>query len=300
VELVAPTDANVLVLGESGTGKELIATAIHERSARKGGPMVRVNCAAIPADLFESEFFGHARGAFTGAAHERVGRFELAAGGTLFLDEVAEIPRPLQGKLLRALQERTFERVGENRTRTVDVRVVAATNKDLAREVREGRFREDLMFRLGVFPIELPPLRARIDDVTPLAAHFLRQVCARQKREPLALTPALVRTLEEYPWPGNVRELQNVIERAVILSPKGRLRLDLALPQARFPSVMTSKHKGAVLTDAELRTLERDNLIAALAQCEGRVSGPEGAAALLGIKPTTLASRMKVMKVKPH
>ena len=227
VDLVAGTDATVLITGESGTGKELIARAIHEASRRSDRPMIRVNCAAIPHALFESEFFGHAKGSFTGALRDRVGRFELADGGTLFLDEVGEIPLELQGKLLRVLQERSFERIGEARTRAVDVRVVAATNRDLRAEVRAGRFREDLYFRLNVFPIEARPLRERPEDIPPIAQHLLTAAARRLNIPEPRLSEGDVRRLCRYAGPGNGRELENVIERAAILSARGRLRLDL-------------------------------------------------------------------------
>ncbi|MCW5705065.1 MAG: sigma 54-interacting transcriptional regulator, partial [Bradyrhizobium sp.] len=298
VKLVAPTAAAVLITGESGTGKELIARAIHEDSQRRDRPLIRVNCAAIPRELFESEFFGHVKGAFTGALRDRIGRFELADGGTLFLDEVGEIPLELQGKLLRVLQEGNFERVGEERTRTVDVRLIAATNRDLKQEVQRGRFREDLYFRLNVFPIESVPLRERREDIPLLAQHFLM----RERAEPksgLRLSEGDVRRLSRYGWPGNVRELQNVIERAVILAQNGRLRIDL--PDAPGPNLapgdgrQSSDERPTVMTSAELRDLERSNIIAALAACNGKVFGASGAAAMLDIKPTTLASRMKAL-----
>ena len=226
VKLVAPTSAAVMITGESGTGKELIARAIHEASSRRDRPLIRVNCAAIPRELFESEFFGHVRGAFTGAMRDRIGRFELADGGTLFLDEVGEIPLELQGKLLRVLQEGNFERVGEERTRAVDVRLIAATNRDLKQEVQRGRFREDLYFRLNVFPVESVPLRERREDIPLLAQHFLTRESKALKSE-LRLSEGDARRLSRYDWPGNVRELQNVIERAAILAQNGRLRIDL-------------------------------------------------------------------------
>jgi transcriptional regulator with GAF, ATPase, and Fis domain len=215
--MVARTDANVLITGESGTGKELVARAVHEQSRRLAGPLVKVNCASIPTELFESEFFGHVRGAFTGAQHAREGRFELADGGTLFLDEVGEIPLFLQGKLLRVLQERQFERVGDSRTRQVDVRIVAATNRDLLQQSGASRFRQDLYYRLSVFPIHVPALRERPEDIAPLLAHFVALACARHGVAPLSPTAAQVRDLESYDWPGNVRELQNVVDRAVIV-----------------------------------------------------------------------------------
>ncbi|MEZ5821449.1 MAG: sigma 54-interacting transcriptional regulator [Xanthobacteraceae bacterium] len=298
VKLVAPTAAAVLITGESGTGKELIARAIHEDSQRRDRPLIRVNCAAIPRELFESEFFGHVKGAFTGALRDRIGRFELADGGTLFLDEVGEIPLELQGKLLRVLQEGNFERVGEERTRTVDVRLIAATNRDLKQEVQRGRFREDLYFRLNVFPIESVPLRERREDIPLLAQHFLM----RERAEPksgLRLSEGDVRRLSRYGWPGNVRELQNVIERAVILAQNGRLRIDL--PDAPGPNLapgdgrQSNDERPTVMTSAELRDLERSNILAALAACNGKVFGASGAAAMLDIKPTTLASRMKAL-----
>ena len=302
VKLVAPATAAVLISGESGTGKELIARAIHEASQRRDRPLIRVNCAAIPRELFESEFFGHVRGAFTGALRDRIGRFELADGGTLFLDEVGEIPLELQGKLLRVLQEGNFERVGEERTRAVDVRVIAATNRDLKQEVQRGRFREDLYFRLNVFPIESVPLRERREDIPLLAQHFLMGERAEPKSS-LRLSEGDVRRLARYDWPGNVRELQNVIERAAILAQNGRLRIDL--PDMPGPKPISagerpnSDERPAVLTSAELRDLERSNIAAALAACNGKVFGAGGAAAMLDLKPTTLASRMKSLGLAP-
>ena len=218
VELVAPTDATVLICGESGTGKELIARAIHDASARAHRPLIRVNCAAIPEDLFESEFFGHIKGAFTGATADRTGRFELADGGTLFLDEIGEIPLHLQGKLLRVLQEQQFERIGSTRTSSVDVRIIAATNQDLAQRVQQGSFREDLYFRLNVFPIQSVPLRQRRDDIPLLTRHFLEKACTRVKKDVLKIRQGDLEKLQNYHWPGNIRELENVIERQVILA----------------------------------------------------------------------------------
>ncbi|MGE0563037.1 MAG: sigma 54-interacting transcriptional regulator [Pseudolabrys sp.] len=300
IELVAPTDATVLIAGESGTGKELVARAIHETSRRSNRTLIRVNCAAIPADLFESEFFGHARGAFTGALRDRIGRFELANGGTLFLDEVGEIPIELQGKLLRVLQEGQFERVGEERTRRVDVRVIAATNRDLKTLVRQGRFREDLYFRLNVFPIDLVPLRERADDIPLLAMHILREASRKLRTGDLRLSEADARRLAQYPWPGNVREMQNVIERAAILARNGRVRIDLpeagiAAPPGRKP--VASAAQPAVLTEDDRRERDRDNILAALEACGGKVFGRGGAAELLDIKPTTLASRIKALGI---
>ena len=229
IEAVADTPANVLIIGETGTGKELVAHAIHARSRRADAPLVKVNCASIPRELFESEFFGHAKGAFTGAYKDRLGRFQLADGGTIFLDEVGEIPLELQGKLLRVLQEREFERVGEDVTRRVDVRVIAATNRDLEKEVEAGNFREDLYYRLSVFPVQVPPLRKRGDDVIQLAVHFLEKICRDFGRSVPNFTQTQVDEMRRYEWPGNIRELKNVIERAVILS-REEGRLDLSLP----------------------------------------------------------------------
>jgi PAS domain S-box-containing protein len=299
VELVAPTDATVLVTGESGTGKELIARAIHEASKRLDRPLIRVNCAAIPRELFESEFFGHVKGAFTGALRDRIGRFELADSGTLFLDEVGEIPLELQGKLLRVLQEGQFERVGEERTRHVDVRVIAATNRDLKSEVRKGRFREDLYFRLNVVPIESVPLRERRADIPLLAAHFLRGTGRKLKTEGLRLSEGDMRRLAGYDWPGNVRELENMIERAAILARDGRLRIEL--PDSARPAAVAVEDDPSslpsLLTDADRKDRDRANITAALQSCGGRIFGPNGAAALLGVKPTTLASRIKVLGI---
>jgi len=301
VEAVAQTPANVLILGESGVGKELVARAIHARSARSEAALVKVNCASIPKELFESEFFGHVKGAFTGAHRDRVGRFQLADGGTLFLDEVGEIPLELQGKLLRVLQESEFERVGDDITRSVDVRVIAATNRDLERLVVAGEFREDLFYRLSVFPIEVPPLRRRREDLLQLAQHFLEQTCSEFGREPFKLTKTQAASIEAYDWPGNVRELKNVIERAVILSKGNTLRLDLSLPQVDRESVTTAASaavEGRVLTEKQMRELQKQNLIAALKQTDWRVSGKGGAAELLGIRPTTLADRIKSFGIR--
>jgi transcriptional regulator with GAF, ATPase, and Fis domain len=276
---------------------------VHRRSGRSARPLIKVNCAAVPRELYESEFFGHARGAFTGALRNRAGRFELADGGTLFLDEVGEIPPELQAKLLRVLQEGELERVGEERTRKVDVRLIAATNRDLRAEAEAGRFRQDLYFRLSVFPIELPPLRRRVEDIPVLAEHFLALAARKLGRPKPRLTLADAQRLQRYGWPGNVRELQHVIERAVILSEGDRPVIELpadpaaASPQSR-PSPLRD-HGDRVLTDAEVRRLEADNIRAALSRTAGKVSGPGGAAELLGIRPTTLASRIKALGLSP-
>jgi len=298
IATVAPTEAGVLILGESGTGKELIARAVHELSSRKSRPLVRVNCASIPKELFESEFFGHVRGAFTGAIKDRIGRFELADGGTLFLDEVGEIPLELQGKLLRVLQEGQFERVGDERTRRVNVRIIAATNRDLLIEAKAGRFRLDYYYRLSVFPIESPPLRERAGDIEPLAVHFIRQ-SSRRLGVPLPrLTRTQLQQLQSYDWPGNIRELQNVVERAVILSRGQRLRLEL--PQSSVAGRPVMAHTPASTADTneapsldELAAKKRAVIEAALVRAKGKIYGPDGAAALLQMKPTTLASMIK-------
>jgi transcriptional regulator with GAF, ATPase, and Fis domain len=327
IAAVAATDTTVLILGESGTGKELAARAIHQRSQRAGGPFVEVNCAAIPRELSESELFGHVRGAFSGATRDRVGRFEASDGGTLFLDEVGELPLELQGKLLRVLQEGTYERVGEVRPRRTDVRILAATNRDLMREVEGGRFRQDLYYRVAVYPMTLPSLRDRREDLPELAPHLLARICRRLRRAPLSLTPEQLADLAGRSWPGNVRELLNVLERAVISTERGEpLRLPPAEPESsarpasppsvppslsRQPDVPVPALEGplwspaagggptAVLPDLEMRRRERENLTRALERCHGRIYGPAGAAALLGMKPTTLASRLKRLHLRP-
>jgi PAS domain S-box-containing protein len=299
LEAVAQTAASVLIEGESGVGKELVAHVIHARSTRNSGPLVKVNCASIPHELFESEFFGHVKGAFTGAHRDRVGRFELADGGTIFLDEVGEIPLSLQSKLLRVLQESEYERVGDETTRAVDVRVIAATNRNLEEAVEQGRFREDLYYRLSVFPIDVPALRERGDDVVQIASHFLERICKDFGHRPLTLSRQQAVLLKRYNWPGNVRELKNVIERAVILSQGKVLRLDLAMTDlleqsaARGAAPQPLNGSDELLTEAQLREFEKANMVTALRLADWRVSGPEGAAQLLGIKPTTFTDRMK-------
>ena len=299
IQLVAPTNASVLITGESGTGKELVARAIHEHSSRSGRALVKLNCSAVPEGLFESEFFGHVRGAFTGALKDKPGRFELADGGTLFLDEIGEVPLAMQAKLLRVLQEQELERIGDTRTRKINVRIVAATNRDLKKEVDTGRFRQDLFCRLSVFPIEVPPLRERREDIPPLAAHFVRQSARRMNRPDLRITQAALGELAAYDWPGNVRELQNTVERAVILSRGGPLRFDLAGSNAADTSRPHPQlaSKPILLTRDELKRQERDAVAAALKQTGGEVFGPGGAAELLGMKPTTLASRIKALRL---
>ncbi len=296
IEQVAPTDANVLILGESGTGKELVAREIHRRSRRDDRSMIRVNCASVPKELYESEFFGHVKGAFTGAIKDRVGRFAAADGGTLFLDEVGEIPLALQSKLLRVLQEGQYERVGDDRTRSADVRIIAATNRDLPEEVRAGRFREDLYYRLNVFPIQVPPLRERTEDIALLAEQFLDRANRKLERR-ARLSANDLAELRRYAWPGNVRELQNVIERAVITAKGSRLGLDL--PHAeRDDAPSGGAPASEILTEEAIRDLERANLLAALERSGGKIYGAGGAAELLGMKPTTLASRMQRLGLK--
>jgi PAS domain S-box-containing protein len=304
VEAVAETPASVLLQGESGVGKELVAHAIHNQSSRADGPLVKVNCASIPKELFESEFFGHVKGAFTGAHRDRIGRFQLADGGTIFLDEVGEIPLELQGKLLRVLQESEFERVGDDVTRSVDVRVVAATNRNLEKLIVDGEFREDLFYRISVFPVDVPPLRDRGEDIIQLAQHFLEKVCNDFGRPLMTLTRAQASSLQDYNWPGNVRELKNVIERAVILSPGNVLRLDLSMPSVAVAPVAAPEmaplppQSGEILTEKEMREFQKKNLLEALKQTSWRVSGPNGAAELLGVRPTTLADRIRTFGLR--
>lgn len=303
VKKVASTDATVLVHGETGTGKELIARSIHESSKRKNKAFIKVNCAAIPSSLMESELFGHEQGAFTGATKKREGRFTVADGGTIFLDEIGELPLDLQSKLLRVLQEGEFEPVGSSKTVKVNVRVIAATNRNLLNEVKEGNFREDLYYRLNVFEIELPPLRDRKGDIEILANAFIEKF---SKRDAIILEPLSkddIAKLNSYNWPGNIRELQNVIERAFITSINGRLNLTKALPElfTNLPSQNTqilSSESCNIMTDAELRNIERNNIINALNKTSWKISGKEGAAALLGIPTSTLNSRIKSLSIE--
>jgi formate hydrogenlyase transcriptional activator len=292
VETVAPTGSTVLIRGETGTGKELIARALHELSPRRERTFVQLNCAAIPSGLLESELFGHEKGAFTGAISQKVGRFELAHQGTLFLDEVGDIPPELQPKLLRVLQEQEFERLGSTRSVKVDVRLVAATHRDLARMVADGRFREDLYYRLNVFPVALPPLRERREDIPRLVRHFTQQFARRMGRRVETIPSAVMDALVRYPWPGNVRELQNVIERAVILSPGPSLQVPLGDLQPAGTPAAAPAPAAVTLADAE-----REHILGALRETGWVVGGPKGAAARLGMKRSTLFKKMQKLGI---
>ena len=303
VETVAPSDSTVLILGETGTGKELIASAVHQLSRRRDKPLIRVNCTSIPKELFESEFFGHAKGAFTGAIKDRAGRFEAAAGGTLFLDEVGEIPLELQSKLLRVLQEKSYERVGEEKTRRADVRIVAATNRDLKKEVTAGRFREDLYYRLNVLPSKVAALREREEDIPLLANHFVELSVKELGCPKPRLTPASIETLQGYDWPGNIRELRSVIERAVILARGGALEFDVpgtssSVDLTSFGPRKVDRSEPGYLTELEIRRRERENLFVVLQKAGWKIKGVDGAAELLGVKPNTLFARIEKMGLK--
>jgi transcriptional regulator with GAF, ATPase, and Fis domain len=303
IEMVAATDATVLILGETGVGKELVARAVHERSKRHDRPLIKVNCTAVARDLFESEFFGHVRGAFSGAIKDRIGRFQLAAGGSLFLDEVGDLPQQMQPKLLRVLQEGEFEAVGDDRTRRSDARIIAATNHDLENMVKTGRFRRDLYYRLNLFPIEVPPLRDRKEDIPLLSRHFFDAACKRYQRANLKLTEGRIEQLRNYDWPGNVRELQYVIERAVIAARSGSLQFDVPRGSALSPSADTAPNSGLeegerVLSEKEMQQRERENIATALKRCNFKIYGAGGAAELLSMKPTTLSARIKKLGLK--
>ena len=287
VEQVATSDTTVLILGETGTGKELVARAIHENSLRKDGPMIRVNCANLPPELIESELFGHEKGAFTGAINQKIGRFELADGGTLFLDEIGEIPHNLQAKLLRALEEGEFNRLGSAQNQKVDVRIIAATNRDLKTEVQEGRFRKDLYFRLDVYPVTLPPLRQRKEDIPLLVHHFLSRFNKKLGKSISRIPEKTLISLQNYAWPGNIRELEHVIERAMILSRGAQLVVEI--PSS--PSLLFEELK-------PMAEIEKEYIIKVLESTNGRISGPKGAARILDINPSTLRSRMLKLGIR--
>ncbi|MFT5233338.1 MAG: PAS domain S-box-containing protein [Candidatus Krumholzibacteriia bacterium] len=293
IEQVADTDATVLLLGETGVGKELFARGIHHLSGRKSRPLVKVNCAALPANLIESELFGHEKGAFTGATERRTGRFELAHGGTLFLDEVGEIPLDLQAKLLRVLQEGEIERLGGSRAIKVDVRIIAATNRNLTKAIWAGDFREDLFYRLNVFPVEVPPLRERREDIPQLVSHFVSKTSKKMGRKINTIPDHVQAALGQYDWPGNIRELENIIERGVILAVNGVLRVDEALEMHAPMDVPSVQHK-------TLESVERDHIVGILEQTNWRIEGASGAAIILDIHPNTLRSRMKKMGISRH
>jgi transcriptional regulator with GAF, ATPase, and Fis domain len=296
VEQVAPTGSTVLILGETGTGKDLIATAIHRRSRRAERPLIRVNCAALPPTLIESELFGHEKGAFTGAIARKIGRFEVADGGTLVLDEIGELPLDLQAKLLRVLQSGEFERVGSTVSRRSDVRVIASTNRDLERMAQEGTFRADLFYRLGVFPITLPPLRERREDIPLLTAYFVEKLRYKLDRQVTRIPDKAVAELVAYDWPGNVRELENIVERSLILSPGTTLMMD-ALPCARGGAAATAPHPGTGADHRTLAQVEHDHIVAVCERCSWRINGRGNAAEQLGLNPNTLRSRMQKLGI---
>ena len=293
---VAPTDATVLILGETGTGKELVARAVHTLSPRKARTIVKVNCAALPAQLIESELFGHERGSFTGATEKRIGKFELANGSTLFLDEIGELPLELQAKLLRAIQEKEIDRIGGKGTIHIDVRIIAATNRNLPQEVAEGRFRLDLYYRLNVFPITVPPLRERIDDIRPLALHFLNRISKKLGKSLRGISTDTMQQLLNYTWPGNIRELEHVLERAAILSRSTTLELAEPLRSMRPVDGYKAASRPAEHVQPINDTM-RAAILAALTKSGGRIRGNGGAAELLNLKPTTLEARMKKLGI---
>ncbi len=293
IRKVAGVETTVLLMGETGTGKELVARAIHDASPRQGRPLVKMNCGAIPQGLVESELFGHERGAFTGALQRRIGRFEMANKGTLFMDEVGELPTDIQVKLLRVLQEQEFERVGSGHSQQVDVRLVAATNRDLEDEVSAGRFRRDLFYRLNVFPVRIPPLRERASDIPLLVKHFLAQLQRKLAKPLQGVTEDSMRRLQAYPWPGNIRELQNVLERACVMAASPIVDIDDALPVAIIAD-RTPIHRSVATLDEN----ERAHIRRALAATNGRIHGPRGAANVLDINPSTLRSRMEKLGIE--
>jgi formate hydrogenlyase transcriptional activator len=296
VEMVAATDSTVLLLGETGTGKELIARAIHDQSRRRERDLVKINCAAIPGGLLESELFGHERGAFTGAVTQKIGRVELADQGSLFLDEIGDIPLELQPKLLRVLQEQEFERLGSTRTKKVHVRVVAATHHNLEEMIQDKQFRSDLYYRLNVFPISIPPLRERPEDIPLLVWHFVRQFAKRMNKTVDAISSETMQALIRYPWPGNIRELQNVVERSMVIYDKGNLSVKKSWLSGKSLQTAQAAHPPFKRSATE----DREMIGAALAESGGRVSGPSGAAAKLGIPPSTLESKIRSMNIKKY
>jgi formate hydrogenlyase transcriptional activator len=300
VARVAPTDSTVLILGETGTGKELIARAIHNRSSRSAGPFIRVNCAAIPQSLIASELFGHEKGAFTGAMQRRLGRFELAHGGTIFLDEIGELPMDTQVALLRALQEREFERVGGSQSISVDVRVLAATNRDLIAEVAAGRFREDLFYRLNVFPIQVPPLRERVDDIPSLVGYFVARYAKKAGKVIRKIAKQTLELFQAYKWPGNIRELQNLVERGVILCDGDTFSVDEACLKHEHARGLRSQRASATGTLRLDERQQRELIEEALAESEGRIAGPSGAAARLGIPRQTLESKIVSLGINKY
>jgi len=298
IEKVARTDSTVLVTGETGTGKELVAHAIHRRSPRSARALVKVNCAALPAELIASELFGHEKGAFTGALQQRIGRFEAANGGTIFLDEIGELSQEMQISLLRVLQEKEFERVGGNRTIRTDVRVITATNRDLQREVADGRFRMDLYYRLNVFPIHVPALRERSDDIPILVDYFAARLAGRMGKRIRQIEKRTLDSMQEYSWPGNIRELQNVIERGVILTEDGVFRLE---PGTLVRDLQTSTTEGASgPTGSPPSSGQKAEIEAILRETRGRISGPDGAAVRLGVPASTLESRIRALRINKH
>jgi formate hydrogenlyase transcriptional activator len=292
VAKVAPSDATVLLLGETGTGKELVARALHRMSRRDGHSFIKLNCAAIPSGLLESELFGHEKGAFTGAVARKLGRLELADGGTLFLDEIGEIPLGLQPKLLRVLQDLEFERLGGTQTLKVNFRLLAATNRDLLKSVKAYEFRSDLYYRLNVFPIFIPPLRERREDIRPLVEHFVRKFAAQMKKSVLSIPSRTMEALVRWEWPGNIRELENFIERSVILTPGSVLQSPLS--ELQMPA-----DAGDGGGNESVRDKERERILRALRECHGQLGGPDGAAARLGLKRTTLQSKLDQFGIKP-
>jgi DNA-binding NtrC family response regulator len=294
LQLAAPTETTVLILGESGTGKERVAQMIHELSPRKTAPLIKVNCAALPANLVESELFGHERGSFTGATERRIGKFEQANYGTLFLDEIGEMPLDVQVKILRALQEKEIERIGGKGVIKINVRIVAATNRDLEKEIAEGRFRLDLYYRLNVFPLYLPPLRERKEDIPLLVQHFIQQFCRKEGRPMLQMPQQLLNELIQYHWPGNIRELEHIVQRSILLT-TGQTIQKIQLPSLKMNAAPSHKEAIGIKT---IDVNERDHILNILKYCKGRISGTGGAADLLGVPPTTLHSKMQRLGIK--